>query len=164
MERLGATHVANEDALYFIERWDSPQTLFYIDPPYPMAEQGHYDGYRLEDFAALCELLDTCQGSYILSNYGQSAEPKSAQQRIEISAHCSSSRMGKAGANRDKSRAATSEELGDRKRTEVLWICDRSANIRPDLIEIARRNAPRFIQPEPELQQLPQLSLFDLSA
>ena len=164
LERLAGPHIGCEDALKFIKRWDSPQTLFYLDPPYPGADQGHYDGYKLEDFAALCELLDSCQGSYILSNYGQNAEPKSAQQRIEISAHCSSSGMGKVGVNRDKSRAATSEELGDRKRTEVLWICDRSANIRPDLIEIARRNAPRFIQPEPELQQLPQLSLFDLSA
>jgi DNA adenine methylase len=164
LSRLANTHIGCEDALRFIERWDSQQTLFYIDPPYPGTDQGHYDGYRLEDFAALCELLDSCQGSYILSNYGQNAEPKSAQQRIEISAYCSSSGMGQVGNNRDKSRAATSAELGNRKRTEVLWICDRSAKIRPDLIEIARSNAPRFIQPEPELQQLAQLSLFTLSA
>jgi DNA adenine methylase len=168
MKRLGGAYISCEDALRFIERFDSPQSLFYIDPPYPEAGQGHYKGYTMDDFTALCELLDNCQCSYVLSNYSQPVEPKSAQQKIEIVAHSSASGEGTSGQgrhkNRDKSRAATSAELGDRKRTEVLWICDRSANIRPDLIEIARRNAPRFIQPEPELQQLPQLSLFDLSA
>ena len=164
LQRLSGVHIGCEDALRFIERWDSPQTLFYLDPPYPDTEQGHYEGYSLEDFANLCDLLDQCQGSYVLSCYAQTIEPKSAQQRVEINAVNSASRKGKAGKTRDKSRAATSAELGDRKRTEVLWICDRSAKIRPDLIEIARRNAPRFIQPEPTLQQLAQLSLFTLSA
>jgi DNA adenine methylase len=146
MAWLSDVHIACENALRFIERWDSPQTLFYLDPPYPGTNLGHYGGYSLEDFAMLCDALDQCQGSYVLSNYAQNIEPKSAQQRVEIEAANSSSGKGKAGKGRDKSRAATSEEMGDRKRTEILWICDRSSNIRPDLIDIAKRNAPRYDQ------------------
>lgn len=159
LERLADTHIGCDEALRFIERWDSPQTLYYLDPPYPNAEQGHYGGYTLEDWEALCRLLDNSQCSYVLSNYPQAIEPRSAQQRIEIKAIASSSGKGQVGANRDKSRAATSEELGDRQRTEVLWICDRSANIRPDLMEIARRNAPGYAK-----AAAPQLNLFELVA
>jgi len=163
LSRLADAHIGCEDALRFIQRWDSPQTLFYFDPPYPDTDQGHYDGYTVEDWRALCNLLDECECSYVLSNYPQSIEPKSAQQRIEIKAHCGASSKGKVGKDRDKSRAATSEELGDRQRTEVLLICDRSANIRPDLIDIARRNAPRFVRGE-QLSLSAQVSLFDQGA
>jgi DNA adenine methylase len=155
MAWLSDVHIACEEALRFVERWDSPQTLFYLDPPYPGADQGHYGGYTLDDWTSLCNLLDQCQGSYVLSNYVQSIEPKSAQQRVEIQAIASSSGKGQVGKGRDKSRAATSEEIGDRKRTEILWICDRSSNIRPDLIDIAKRNAPLFKEnrPEPTIEE-----------
>jgi DNA adenine methylase len=133
LDRIRDVYICNEDALKCIERWSSPQTLVYVDPPYPETNQGHYGGYTMEDWEALCELLDRLDCSYILSNYPQPIEPKSAQQRIEIKAMMSSSGQGKVGRNRDKSRAATNAELGDRTRTEVLWICDRSAEIRKDL-------------------------------
>jgi DNA adenine methylase len=153
LERLKDVHIACEDALRCIERWDSPQTLFYCDPPYPEANQGHYEGYSLEDWAALCDCLDSIEGSYVLSNYPQSVEPKSAQQRVEIVARMSSSAQGTVGKGRDKTRAATQDELGDRTRTEVLWVCDRSGRIRSDLqhATIARAAPP------------PQLSIFDIA-
>lgn len=133
LDRIRDVHVCNEDALRCIERFDSPHSLFYVDPPYPEADQGHYGGYTIDDWKALCELLDSIDGSYILSNYPQPIEPKSAQQRIEIDVVMSSSGQGQVGKKRDKSRRATKEELGDRKRTEVLWICDRSSKIRSEL-------------------------------
>jgi len=140
LARLQETHIGCEDALAFIARWDSPQTLHYLDPPYPGTDLGHYDGYTLEDWAALCDLLDSIEGSYVLSNYPQEVQPASAQQRIEIATTCSGSSQGKAGKGRDKSRSATVAEMGDRARTEVLWICDRSSNIRNDLGQaLARR-------------------------
>lgn len=133
LDRIRDVHICNEDALRCIERWDSPQTLIYVDPPYPGTCLGHYSGYTMDDWAALCNLLDNCQSSYILSNYPQEIEPQSAQKQIEINAIASSSGQGKVGKNRDKSRAATAEELGDRARTEVLWICDRSHAMRKEL-------------------------------
>ncbi len=133
LQRFKNVHIGCEDALRFIERWDSPQTLHYLDPPYPGANQGHYGGYTIDDWEKLCGLLDTIQGSYVLSNYPQQIEPQSAQQRIEINAVTSASGNGQVGKNRDKSRAATADEMGDRQRIEVLWVCDRRANMRSDL-------------------------------
>ena len=93
--------------------------MFYCDPPYPEANQGHYSGYTLEDFKNLCDVLDNIKGSYVLSNYPQSIKPKSAQKRVEIDAVMSASKATKKRENN--------------KRIEVLWICDRSEDMRNEL-------------------------------
>jgi DNA adenine methylase len=111
LERFSGVYVSCEDAIRCIQRWDSSDTLFYCDPPYPGANQGHYSGYTLGDWHALCAALDTCQGSYILSNYPQATEPASAQRRIEIQTVMS--------AENSKTRTTN-------QRTEVLWVCNRS--------------------------------------
>ncbi len=126
MKRIEDVHVSCEDAIRCIERWDSPQTLFYCDPPYPDSNQGHYAGYTLEHWQKLCDALDNCQGSYVLSNYAQPIEPKSAQNRIEIQARMS--------AANGKDRANTNTH-----RTEILWTCDRSHAMREDIAKIAHR-------------------------
>jgi DNA adenine methylase len=120
MERLQSVYIGCEDALRFMDHWDSPHTLFYCDPPYPEANQGHYDGYTMQDWQNLCNKLDSIDGSYILSNYPQPIEPKSAQQRVEIDAVMSASKTVR------------------EKRTEVLWICDRSHGIRDDLKRVSK--------------------------
>lgn len=135
-ERLKDVHIGCEDALSFIKRWDCPHGLAYVDPPYPGANQGHYDGYTLDDYQALCDALDACESSYILSNYHQEIAPKSAQKCVEIETVMS--------AANGKQREGLNT-----KRTEKLWICDRSKNIRGDLQAIAKM---------PSRQ--PQLSLF----
>jgi DNA adenine methylase len=112
LARFRGVFVACEDALRFIERWDSPDTLFYCDPPYPNTCQGHYAGYTLDDWQALCAVLDACQGSYILSNYPQEIEPQTAQQRIGL----------------DAVMCAAKDVRGE-KRTEVLWVCNRSGAV-----------------------------------
>ena len=119
LDRIKDVHISCEDAIRCIQRWDSPQTLFYCDPPYPNANQGHYSGYTIDDFELLCDTLDTIQGSYVLSNYPQEIEPQSAQQRVEIESVMSS-----------KLSRGTRE---NNKRTEVLWVCDRSDNARNEL-------------------------------
>ena len=120
LERLKSVYVSCEDALRCIDRWDSSHSLLYCDPPYPGTNQGHYEGYTTEDWIALCDKLDNIKGSYILSNYPQEYEPKSAQQRIEISAVMS--------ASNGKSR-----KDADTKRTEILWICNRGRSDRADI-------------------------------
>jgi DNA adenine methylase len=110
MERFKYVYIACEDALRFIERWDTEHTIFYCDPPYPGADQGHYKGYTLDDHRNLCRVLDGIKGSYILSNYPQEVEPLTAQQRIEIQASVSAAL---------KSNNTIS--------TEVLWVCNRSS-------------------------------------
>ena len=123
-DRLKEVHIGCEDALSFIKRWDNSHTLIYADPPYPDTNQGHYGGYTLDDYQALCDRLDTCESSYILSNYYQDIAPKTAQKCVEIEAVMTAAN----GRHRGKHNT---------KRTEKLWICDRSENIREDLRTIA---------------------------
>jgi DNA adenine methylase len=133
-ERLKRVHIGCEDGLDFIDRWDSPQTLHYIDPPYPGTNQGHYGGYTLDDYAALCAKLDEIEGSYILSNYHQDIAPKSAQKCVEIEATMSASN----GKNRKDT---------DTKRIEKLWICDRSKGMRGDVEKLTKiENKSNIVQ------------------
>lgn len=146
IERFRNVHIGCEDAIRFIQRWDSPHTCFYVDPPYPGTDLGHYiGGYTLKDWQALCDTLDSAQGSYVLSNYPQEIEPQSAKDLIEIRVASSASGQGQVGRT-DKSRFYSDEELGDRQRTEVLWVCDRSRNARSDLQKVLRGQQTRLAQ------------------
>lgn len=117
--RLEGVYIENDDALSVIKKWDSPQTLFYCDPPYPGADQGHYNGYTHDDLKALCELLETCEGSFLLSNYPQDYIP-SHWERFEFEARMS----------------AAKDKTLETKRTEVVYRMDRSANMRPELLDL----------------------------
>lgn len=128
--RLQDVYLECDDALAVIRRWDSPQTCFYCDPPYVGASQGHYAGYTAGDFKALIEVLSICQGSVVLSGYASPSVP-STWECLTIDAYCSSSAKGIRAV--DRTRAMTTEELGDRTRLEHLWRIDRSAHMRPEL-------------------------------
>ena len=107
LDRLRGVHVGCEDAIRCIDRWDHPDTLFYCDPPYPGTNQGHYGGYSLDDWSALCRKLEGIRGSYVLSGYSQDVEPEH-DERIEIRARAT----------------VIKPENGKRKndeRIEVLW-------------------------------------------
>jgi DNA adenine methylase len=74
--RLRDAQIDCDDALAVIPRFDTPQTLFYVDPPHPRttrsARWGN-DGYRFEmtdhDHRALAELLAGVQGMVVVSSY-----------------------------------------------------------------------------------------------
>ena len=106
--RLEGVFVECDDALKIIERWDSPDTLFYCDPPYPGANQGHYKGYTHEDFAALVDKLKGIKGKFLLSNYPQEGIPDEWN-RIEFNATMS---------------AANGRQRGGMnvKRVECVWM------------------------------------------
>jgi DNA adenine methylase len=116
---LGVT-LESRDALAVIDTWDSPQTLFYCDPPYPGTDQGCYKGYTQAQFAALCDKLDTCKGSFVLSCYDNHAVPDTWE------CYSFDTNIGAIGG---KSKA-------NRKRTERVWRVDRSANARPEIHKI----------------------------
>ncbi len=67
--RLEHTLIFNKDALKVIEKLDDPETFFYLDPPYVGANQGHYDGYKQEDFTAMIDQLASIKGKFLLSSY-----------------------------------------------------------------------------------------------
>lgn len=140
IDRVRSIAISNQDALTCIKQWDSPQTFFYCDPPYPKAHQGHYSGYTEQDFEALLDTLKGIKGSAIVSCYDHGFDMPEGWRRVEFETVCSSSGKGKVGA--DRSRKATADELGDRKRTEVVLIKDAS-------------------QPRPEIQRLYDSGKYD---
>ncbi len=83
VERLRGVVIECRPALEVILQHDSPQTLFYIDPPYVMATrsslrtkaeaEGQWRSYRYnltdDDHRELVELLATVDGMVVLSGY-----------------------------------------------------------------------------------------------
>jgi DNA adenine methylase len=67
--RLDNVQISCRDALKVIQDRDTPDTFFYLDPPYPNCYQGHYGGYSIDDLMDLLRILETIKGKFILSNY-----------------------------------------------------------------------------------------------
>ena len=61
------------DVLKVIKAYDSPDTFFYLDPPYVSSDQGHYSGYTKEDFINLLDACTRMQGKFLLSSYPEEA-------------------------------------------------------------------------------------------
>ena len=70
--RLIRVQIENDAAITVIERYDSPDTLFYCDPPYPLESRGG-SAYKHEmnhsDYLKLSELLHSIQGKAAISGY-----------------------------------------------------------------------------------------------
>ena len=74
-ERLRTVQITDRPALDVIRKWDSPDTLFYCDPPYvhDTRAEGSQDVYGVElsadDHRKLAETLNNCKGKVVLSGY-----------------------------------------------------------------------------------------------
>jgi DNA adenine methylase len=67
-ERLGGVYIDCLPWQAFIERWDRPETLFFLDPPYWGSE--HYYGagaFGRQQFAALSDCLRSIRGRFVLT-------------------------------------------------------------------------------------------------
>jgi DNA adenine methylase len=64
----------NEDAFSIIEKYDSRDTFFYLDPPYPKIVRSHKKLYRheFEDHERLLKILREISGKFIISSYDNS--------------------------------------------------------------------------------------------
>jgi DNA adenine methylase len=67
-ERLAGVVIENLDWLDFIDRYDRPRTLFYLDPPY-FGSEGDYGRclFGQEQFALMAERLSRLKGCFVLS-------------------------------------------------------------------------------------------------
>lgn len=127
--RMASVGVTCDDALKVIQQLDSPQTFFYLDPPYPDADQGHCSNFTVADLQALVDTLDKCQGNFLLSNYEQpDIKFPDEWERFEFQAHASS--LGRAGYDRSKK---MDESEQNRKRTEVVWRRFNRVPVRPEI-------------------------------
>lgn len=72
---LSHSLLATSHAITCIQKWDSVDTLFYCDPPYPGTDQFHYQGYTQSDFEQLIDCLSEVQGTVVLSCYPNAYVP-----------------------------------------------------------------------------------------
>ena len=72
-ERLLRVQIENSEAIDVIKRYDSDNTLFYCDPPYPPEIRGDIRAYGYEmdsiDHRDLAAILKNCKGKVALSGY-----------------------------------------------------------------------------------------------
>jgi DNA adenine methylase len=68
-KRLDKVQMECNDALKVIDRCDSKDSFFYLDPPYYNSHQGHYKGFSESDFEALLQKAAKLKGKFILSSY-----------------------------------------------------------------------------------------------
>jgi len=133
-DRFKCTSIMNEPALKVIERFDSPHTCFYVDPPYPDVNQGHYEGFTQANFEELIDRLKQCHGAVVLSCYNNTAVPANWVKH-EFHAVASSARI--TGKNRGISEATNRDKD---KRVECVWVKPASSPMRENLVPVAQRN------------------------
>lgn len=72
-QRLLRVQIENESAIEVIKRYDSCETLFYCDPPYPHGARGDSNAYANEmtdeQHRELAEVLRNVKGKVALSSY-----------------------------------------------------------------------------------------------
>lgn len=125
-DRMQSCHIESINALDCIKKWDSPQTLFYCDPPYPNTDQGCYKGYTQDDFVALIDALYQIKGSAVLSCYDNVVVP-SGWVKHEFQARMSSA----------NGKSRTSESI---KRVECVWIKPTTEQSREMLLKPMKKN------------------------
>lgn len=73
MERLLRVQIENRPAIEVIKRYDSPDTLFYCDPPYPHECRGDARAYGFEmsdkEHEELANVLHSVKGKVAISSY-----------------------------------------------------------------------------------------------
>ena len=72
-QRLLRVQIENDEAINVIARYDSAETLFYCDPPYPHGSRGDSNAYRYEmtdrEHVKLAQVLRNVKGKVALSGY-----------------------------------------------------------------------------------------------
>ena len=68
-ERLRKVIVEHLDFEECIRKYDTPDALFFLDPPYLGAEHYYKNDFTIEDHKRLLNLLPTIKGKFILTTY-----------------------------------------------------------------------------------------------
>lgn len=111
-QRLLPVQLENRDALKLITELDSPETLFYLDPPYVFSTRTSSNAYSHEmtnnDHREFAELLHKLKGFIVLSGYPSKIYEELFESR---------------GWQRTDRLAAV---MGGAKKTESLWLSPRT--------------------------------------
>jgi len=126
--RLMQVQIENRDFRELIPIYDTPDTLFYCDPPY--VPDTRRDGWykhevSLEDHQELVELLLKVKGKALLSGYRHKVyEPleKAGWQRLEVKTACSV-----VGRTRYTGILGKGAALRKQPRVECIWVSPNAA-------------------------------------
>lgn len=150
MRRLKEVHIEHDDAVAVIKRWDSPQTLFYCDPPYVGTEMKHYTGYSNQKFSELIQCLNSCKGAFVLSCYQNvSSKLVGAIDAFIYNTNCSSSGAGKVRKMRNTLQKASVISLGDCRRAERIYRRFNTVPWRPELEKLRQAGKYRCFARNP---------------
>jgi DNA adenine methylase len=123
-DRLSRVQLDNRDAMDVIKYWDSPDTVFYVDPPYmpdTRISQGIYDcEVNAEYHGKLLELLLSLKGSVALSGYDHPAYEILVKNKWTV--HKVETTCFAAGRVRGSKMQGKGAGLKHAKRTEMLWV------------------------------------------
>lgn len=118
-ERMRSVHIECRDFEQVIAGYDSPNTLFYVDPPYVLSSRS-YEVYNHEmsndDHVRLYQSLSHIQGMAIVSGYANDLYKKTFDNWHRVTTNF----YANAGSN------------GNSKREEVIWMneaCRRGLNV-----------------------------------
>lgn len=124
--RLMGVHVENDDAINVINRWDTPGTLHYCDPPYVPSTRGKggsqtiYDNEMTDDdHVRLLDALMAAQGMAMVSGYDCDLYRRlddAGWVRYQFDLCCMA--VGRSVALGTKGTGT----LSDQRRTEVVWV------------------------------------------
>ncbi|UWE05307.1 DNA adenine methylase [Laceyella sacchari] len=67
--RMRYVQIEQDDFRTIIQKYDSPETLFYVDPPYFGREQYYAGGFTEQDHRDLANILANIEGKAIVSYY-----------------------------------------------------------------------------------------------
>lgn len=121
--RLMHVYIDSRDAIELVKYWDSPDTTFYLDPPYVTGTRRDAKVYEIEatddHHARLVETILKCQGAVVLSGYGHEIyAPLEAAgwERREFRSTCSA-----AGRTRTSGLQGKGAATAKQPRVEVVW-------------------------------------------
>jgi len=123
--RLLQVQIEHDDFRKIIPRYDTPETLFYLDPPY-MPDTRRAGGYKhemtIEDHKDLLELLLTIKGKVMLSGYNNDLyrsylDDRDGWHRIDYKTACHA-----AGRTRNSGLQGKGMALLKQPRTESIWM------------------------------------------
>jgi DNA adenine methylase len=126
-ERLDNVKLNSGDYMKMIDKYDSPDTLFYIDPPYPnrvIAGQKTFEGFTNDNLIELVDRLKTIKGKFILSLGTESTPyiPKSWNvKRVMVMRHIPTGKQeGNWGQTKQFEILASKQEIKPRNFSNVV--------------------------------------------
>lgn len=122
-DRIRTVQIENDDVVKIINRYDTNETLFYLDPPYIHSTRsaGKY-AYEMtdDDHAKMLDAIRNIKGKCLLSGYDSEIYKvldDSGWKRVDYKTACYA-----AGRTRSSGIIGVGAALQKQPRTEVLWM------------------------------------------